>query len=169
MRSQKTKSKINSVKKTLDEKLNETFKSITESVELYPAGRGKVLILTKKKILPKPRNYKHKQARFAHTRIKSNPKDITITEYLQTDTYAPVKHIYLFPEGKQLTHKEREDLALSLLATLPHYTPRYLGESNPKKTPRKLPHKFPVFLNTQQRQILKRKYKRYDRWRKRHN
>lgn len=153
------KQDINPLKETVE------AKPITESIKLYPAGRGKVLILTEKRVPPKPKNYKRHQARFGHLRIKSNPEDITITEYLQQDTYAPRKHIYFFPKAKQLSYKEREDLALTLLSTLPSI---YLGTRG-KGEPMKFTSKFPVFLSTRQRQILKQKWKRYIKWRKRHN
>lgn len=136
-------------------------KPITEEVHIYPAGRGHVFITMKKRIPPKPRKYKRKQPRFAHARLQTNPEDITITEYLGTENR---KHIYLFPAKKQLTHQERRDLALSLLATLPRYTvPRYLGRGNNNKTS----VKYPVFLNQDDRATLKRKWKRYRKWRKR--
>jgi len=133
-------------------------KPLIESVEVYPAGRGHILALVKKRIPPKTKKYKHKQPRFAHTRIQMNPEDLTITEYLSNGNR---KHIYIFPEGKQLQHQERQDLALSLLATLP--TPRYLGKGETIKS-----SKYPIFLSTQQRKILKQKWKRYIKWRKKH-
>jgi len=162
------KSKINPEKKTLEEKLNETFKTKTESIELYPAGRGKVLILTKKKVLPKPKKYKKSQPRFGHVLIKANPNPIQICEYLDTTGEYNRKHVYFFPEARELTHEEREDIALSLLATLPHtYNTKLLSKGIPNKSSKKL--KFPIFLNTRQRQILKQKWKRYVKWRKRHD
>jgi len=134
-------------------------KPITESVEVYPAGRGHILAIIKKKTPPKTRKYKHPQPRFTHARIQMNPEDLVITEYLDSDESH--KYIYLFPQALQLSKQEREDLALSLLATLPS-TPRYLGK---RKTMKPLDN-FPVFLTQNQRQTLKKKWMRYTKWRK---
>jgi len=68
-----------------------------------------------------------------------NPEDFTITEYLDQKGNHNRKYIYLFPEKKELTYQEREDMALSLLAVLP----RYLG----KATTMKSTTKFPVFCH----------------------
>lgn len=137
-----------------------TEKPITENVEIYPAGRGKVLLLIKKSIPPKTKQHKHPQPHKTHVRIKCNPDDMTITEYLDTTPEPPHRHIYLFPEKRELTIKEVKNIALSLLAILPRLTVKRLLE--------KTSSKFPVFLNQEDRATVKQKYKRYKRWRKRH-
>jgi hypothetical protein len=67
-----------------------------------------------------------------------------------------VKRIYLFPEGLQLSLEQREDLAASLLATIPHYTiSRYLDKRNT------------YILHRNVREKINRKIRRYLNWRKR--
>lgn len=132
-------------------------KPILENIQVFPAGRGKVRIEMTKRIKPKSSKHRKSEPRFTHTRIRSNPQDITITEYLGDGDR---KYIYLFPEKRELSFEERQDLALSLLATLPYVVPRYLGTGNTIKS-------YPIFLSHKQRQILKSKWKRYCKWRKR--
>ena len=142
--------------KTTTQKEAEQY-SITESVEIYPAGRSHILAIVKKRVPPKKKEYKRSQPRFTHVRQKGNPQDQTFVEYLADDNR---KHIYEFPfqTAREFSHEERRELALSLLATLP----RYLGKGDTMKTS----YNFPVFLNTQDRNILKKKWRRYVKWRK---
>lgn len=129
---------------------------ITETVEIYPAGRGKILAIIKKSLPKKPKTYKRKNPRYNHMRIRMNPESLTITEYLNNSDGR--KHIYIFPQAYQLNYEERERFALALLLTLPRI--RGMGNSM------KLPTKFPVFLTTQQRKILKKEWRRYMKWRR---
>ena len=88
-----------------------------------------------------------------------NPEDLTIVEYLDTSGDYNKKHVYLFPQRRELTIQEREKIALALLGTIPYY----LGNLGKGKT-----MKFPVFLSHRQRSKMKRNYRRYKKWRKKH-
>ena len=88
-------------------------KPVTESVKIYPRGRGKVLVITEKSIPRKPR--RTRSPHFIFTRIKSNPSDFTIAEYFNEDM---IKRIYMFPESRQLSKEERIKLLSGLLLTL---------------------------------------------------
>jgi len=123
-------------------------KVITESTEIYPAGRGRVLVVSKKRILPKPKKHKPNPS-FLHSIIKSNPECIKLKEYIGKDG---IKRIVLFPEGRVLQHEERLDLACSLLITLPTI-PDTLGVRNPSLFTKKV------------RKLCLAKMKRYRRWR----
>lgn len=120
---------------------------MVESVEVYPAGRGKILAIIKKKMPTKPKEYKNKQPRYLHAKLKANPEDISIVEYL--DSNSGNKHIYLFPFGLELSYEQRKDLALSLLSTL--YSV----------------NKDEIRITAQIRRELKAKWKKYLRWRRR--
>ena len=132
--------------------MNSNNKPKLEEISVYPAGRGKVLIIAKKSIPKKPK--KTSQPRYTHSRIKSNPQDISLVEYLNNDQ---IKHIYMFPEGRQLNHEERTKLAAALIVTLP----RYLGESNTMQTSRN-----PYFISKELRKEIKIQWRRYKKWRK---
>jgi len=82
-------------------------------MRVYPRGRGKVLVITEKRIPKKPR--KIKNPNFIFTRIKSNPSDFTIAEYFNDDM---IKRIYMFPESRQLSRDERIKMLSGLLLTL---------------------------------------------------
>lgn len=133
-------------------------KPITEELRTFPAGRGKIAFFGIKRRPRKPRSFKKPQPHFMHVKVASNPDNITIAEYLDTSQDYNVKHVYLFPEARELSRDEREDLALSLLATVPNYK---------QLTVKRKSMKFPVFLTHRQRAILRRKYRRYDKWRRR--
>jgi len=123
-------------------------KVITESTEIYPAGRGKVLIISKKRIQPKPKKHKPNPS-FLHSIIKSNPESIKLKEYIGKDG---VKRVVLFPEGKILQYEERLDLACSLLISLP-------------KIPETYGMRTPYVLTREVRRRCKAKMKRYRKWR----
>lgn len=125
---------------------------ITESTEIYPAGRGKILIVSKKRILPKPKKSKPNPS-FLHSTVKSNPESIKLKEYIGKDG---IKRVVLFPEGKILQRDERLDLACSLLITLPTI-PETLGVRSPY-----------IFTREVQKRC-KAKMKRYRKWRAKQN
>lgn len=89
---------------------------ITESIKTYPRGRGKVLIIAEKSVKPKPKRRK-KNPSFLWKSIKSNPSNINLVEYANSNDN--IKRIYLFAgkEMKQLSFQERYDLAIVLLAS----------------------------------------------------
>lgn len=125
-----------------------TFKTVEDSVEIYPRGRGKVTVITKKSILPKEKFEKNKN-RFNHSYVQMNPSRLTLTEFINNDGR---KRIYLFPPnhiGKQLDYEERLELCSSLAITL-------LKDGNKH------------LISNELRKRIKFKLNRYKKWRDKH-
>lgn len=135
-------------------------KQLTESVQLYPAGRGKILAIIKKSIPPKRRSHKRKNPKFLHYVKKTNPNNLALVEYLTQDD---IKRIYLFPPGIQLSLEDRKELAASLLTTIPK-VPLY-SKSNilDKSKSSKVAH-FPHFFSRSLMKRIKFKWRRYMKW-----
>jgi len=123
----------------------------TDSIEVFPAGRGHIVSIVKKSVPPKPR--KKKDPKFVHYWLPSNPDNIALVEYL---THNNIKRIYLFPEGRQLSYDERFKLCASLIVSI--Y--RSLDKSETSKRAR-------VVFPNELREEVKRQIKRYENWRKR--
>lgn len=121
----------------------------TDSIEIYPAGRGKIISIVKKSIPPKPRK-KH-DPRFVHFWLPSNPDNIAMIEYLD-----PKKRIYLFPEGRRLEREDRLKMAASLVLSI-----RSLDRAETWNYRRNAPY----FITRELREEINRQWKRYTKWR----
>lgn len=92
-----------------------TDEIVTESIEVLPHGRGRVVVIAHKRVMKKPRFAKDRSPRLCLVRIKSNPNDIAFAAYLNKDR---IIRFYLFPEKRQLSSDERLEFAAALLATI---------------------------------------------------
>lgn len=125
-------------------------KPTTESVEIYPAGRGKVLVITKKHMPKKTNQYKRKNPSFVWFNIKSNPDNIALIEYLNDGKRAT----YLFPEGIEISREKALELSTVL----------YLRSLDTGKTMNMARNK--RFRVSQEFKIqAKKQARRYNRWR----
>lgn len=139
----------------------------TESVETYPAGRGHILRIVHKRTTPKRKHFKE-NPRFNHCHVPSNPESIDLVEYLNSDgtNEETIKRIILFPENRQLNRQERLDLACALLVSTITY-----NVVSKRYTDKCAPHfaKYPHFLTREIRLMLKKKWKRYEKWRRKNS
>ena len=86
---------------------------VTESTKVYPRGRGKVLVISEKSVLPKPKKEKGARSLVLFA-IKSNPDPVILKLFVSDKP----KRYVLFPEGRVLQYEERLKLACALIASL---------------------------------------------------
>ena len=136
----------------------------TESINIYPAGRGHIVQITKKRVICKQKEYTRHNPRFNHCHIKSNPEPISFVEYLNQDgiNEETIKRIILYPENRQLSRQERLDIIASLLITTITYN---VVSKRYKETVSKTLSKTPHFLTQELYALVKKKWKRYVKWR----
>ena len=144
----------------------EKEKVITEKVSIYPRGRGKILVITEKSVLKKPRLYKRRNPRLSLVKIKSNPQDFSIVSYLNDD----IVRYMMFPEGRQLSTEEREKIAIACLISLNHLSPNLyvVGKRMTYKREHKVIEKH-YRISQDFRLKLDVAFKRYLKWRRQNN
>jgi hypothetical protein len=86
---------------------------VTESTEILPNGRGRIVLISHKRVLPKPKKQKKGNSLLLFY-AKSNPESIKLRLFLNNG----VKRYVLFPEGRILQQEERIELASALIASL---------------------------------------------------
>ena len=101
---------------------------LTNNTKVYPAGRGKVVVISEKQVSRKQRKTKSDKITLAS--IKSNPNNITLVEYRTVG----LKRIYMFPEGRQLSKEDRIQLISALMVTLIKNKFSYRATRQAKKT-----------------------------------
>jgi hypothetical protein len=86
---------------------------VTETTKIYPRGRGKVLVISEKSVIKKPK--KGKSPCLTLFSAKSNPESIRLKLFVGKNG---VKRYVIFPEGRVLQYEERLELASALVASL---------------------------------------------------
>jgi len=86
---------------------------VTEKTMILPHGRGRVVVISEKRVLPKPKKGKRAQS-ITLFAIKSNPNPIVLKMFMNNG----IKRVVIFPEGRILQYEERLALVSALLPTL---------------------------------------------------
>jgi len=94
---------------------------LTESTKIYPSGRGKVLVISTKKIIRKKKE-KNKN-RICLYRRTSNPQSVSIAIYKRNGSIES----YLFPERMRFS---KEDIAhlIGTLNSILAYRTKHIGQ-----------------------------------------
>jgi len=84
---------------------------VTETTKIYPRGRGKVLVISEKSVIKKPK--KGKDTGFMLFCLKSNPKPIIAKMYLdKNEQFFSV----IYPEKRKMGLDDLDDVISGLLA-----------------------------------------------------